>query len=134
MSKRRAAVLAVLAILAAGVGTHLSVQAKRPHCDRKRYDAVRLGMTLEEVSAAIGLPPGDYTGRQFRPSGGYWEREASEAGAAGVRALTWCGTRGMIVVAVDGKGRAVAKEFMPGTGPECPFLAFCRERLPSWGR
>src|SRR5262245_39128795 len=110
MSKRRAAAvaLAVLALLAAGLGTRLLLRS--PRCDLAAYDRVHHGMTLVEVSAAIGGPPRDYTE-------GAWDFEGEAdfhlRRSRSDRVEKWIGARGLIVVFFDKNGEAVDKGFFP---------------------
>jgi hypothetical protein len=99
-------------------------------------------MTVKEVSAAVGAPPGNYraTGRvtaEDLGDGGWEAEECAELGRSGgeVTLEEWVGARGSIHVYFDEEGRAAEKAFCPlRPRPRCPFLAFCRERLPSWGK
>jgi hypothetical protein len=83
MSKRQRLVvgLAVLALLFGGVVTHLHFQRRRPRCDFIAFKKIREGMTLREVRAIVGAPPGDYTvdGQDF-PSMGDWREDVDEEG------------------------------------------------------
>jgi hypothetical protein len=112
MSKSRAAAvaLAVFIALGAGVATRLYFRGRGPRCDRAAYERVHRGMTVAEASAAIGGPPGDYTG-------GAWDFEA-EVDSRGRWSRAdhvekWVGSRGLIVVFFDEQGRAGHKGFLP---------------------
>src|SRR5262249_55853800 len=64
MSKRHAAVvtLTVLALLVAAALAHRDVKGRRLRRDRIAFDAIRTGMTVEEVSAVVGAPPCEWPG------------------------------------------------------------------------
>ena len=99
---RRKVALAALAastlVLGAAI-THLRATGSRPPCGLEEYQAIRLGMTLDEAVAVVGVPPGDYTGghvRDFRSETEYGQqhfiRPASRKSASHVQ---WVGARGM---------------------------------------
>ena len=60
MPKRRLILLGLVAVL--GTGTFVSVLAMmpRPRFSREDFNRIKEGMTLDEVEAVLGLPPGDY--------------------------------------------------------------------------
>ena len=74
MTRRRLVALiglSLLTLLGGAVVAHLQIQGKRSTCGQAAYRAIRKGMTLEEVSALIGLPPEVHV-EEGRLLGGRW--------------------------------------------------------------
>ncbi len=60
MARWRARTLLIaLALLAIGVGIYLCLP-KSPRFTEDQYERIQLGMTLAEVEAVLGCPPGNY--------------------------------------------------------------------------
>ena len=94
---RRRRVIVGLVVL---VGLALAVAALRPRgpqpC-RATFDQVRVGMTYDEVCAAVGGPPGDYS-RGESWWGGYGVKFWGYEG--------WLGPDAQLMVRFDDAGRA----------------------------
>jgi hypothetical protein len=129
--------LGLTALTLAVAVAHLQVVGKRPSCDLAAYEAIRLGMTLEEVSAAVGVQPGDYTeGHSHINIGDYVEGGRQEFLPPASRESSWdrdwVGARGRIYVGFDAEGRAWLKNYTPlRGGPGCALFNWL-ERLADW--
>src|SRR5688572_24574224 len=95
--------VAVLAVLTLGLGvamSHLLAVGKRPSCGLEAYKKIRLGMTLAEATAVIGVPPGDYTGgktREYRSDTEYGQQEfIPPANRKSASSEEWVGAKGRI--------------------------------------
>jgi hypothetical protein len=119
VSKQRTRLVAVVATLlvVAGLVTPLCVPAV--HIDQATGDRIRPGMTLGEVAAVVGGPPGWYEGVRGMmvsgpPSKGYDP--------------SWYGGRGVIVVRLDGDDRVAEAGFYPGQVTERSAVRWAAER------
>jgi hypothetical protein len=59
--RRRVLALVAVAMLAAAGGVALVTLDRRPRITSEQCERVHIGMTLEEVVAILGVPPGDYS-------------------------------------------------------------------------
>jgi hypothetical protein len=127
---RRKVALAVLAastLVLGAVITHLRATGSRPRCGLEAYQAIRLGMTLEEAVAVVGVPPGDYTGghvRDFRSETEYGQSEfIPPASRKSASHAVWSGGKGRISLGFDEDGRVWVKHFTPQRGgPRCAMF------------
>jgi hypothetical protein len=97
------AALVCATLLAASVfiRVHSSPSAR---INLERLDQVMLGMTLKEVEAVFGLPPGDYSGgmNQSTP----WRR-STDGWEPGLKIIEWTSETASCMVIFDASGRAV---------------------------
>jgi hypothetical protein len=122
MRGRQLLLLGVAAALLLAACLALWLAARPARVSRARFEAVRAGMTVEEVEAALGGPPGDYrTGEvKLDLSGGQPEFDnamlAPEVllGERHFRHEWWQGDEGNAWVCFDEDRRVVTKEFTPG--------------------
>jgi hypothetical protein len=126
-SKVALAMLTAVTLTLGVVLAHLQVIGKRPHCGLDAYKRTGLGMTLEEATAVIGVPPGDYTGghvREFRSETEYGQQEfIPPARRESASHETWVGARGRIYLGFDEGGRVRVKDFTPlRGGPRCALF------------
>lgn len=127
---RRKVALAALAVSTLTLGamiTHFRATGSRPRCGLEAYQAIRLGMTLEEATAVVGVPSGDYTGghvRDFRSETEYGQTEFNPpADRKSASHAVWVGARGRISLGFDEGGRVWMKDFTPlRGGPRCALL------------
>jgi hypothetical protein len=127
--RRKLALVALAAstLTLGAVFTHFRATGSRPRCGLEIYQSIRLGMTLEEAAALVGVAPGDYTGgyvRDFRSETEYGQshfiRPASRKSASHA---VWSGAKGRISLNFDEEGRVWAKHFTPQRGgPPCAMF------------
>src|SRR5947209_8126107 len=67
MRRRRVLALVAVALLIGASGVTWTVFWPRPHIAAERYELIQQGMTLAEVSALLGGPPGDYRTEDVGP-------------------------------------------------------------------
>jgi hypothetical protein len=127
---RRKVALAALAAFTLTLGAamaHLQAIQGRPRCGLQAYKAIRLGMTLEEAAAVVGVPPGDYTGghvREYRSETEYGQSEfIPPASRKSASHAEWVGAKGRISLGFDEGGRVSVKFFTPlRGGPRCALF------------
>jgi hypothetical protein len=86
----------LLALVVAVVALpRLNRKTNPPPVSHERYERIREGMTVEEVEAVIGVPPGNYETRRHRRITYAFPWSDS----------IWRGDEGAIAVRFDGSGR-----------------------------
>jgi hypothetical protein len=127
---RRRRVIVGLAVLALAAGTAIVLWPRGPLPSRATFKQVREGMTFEEVCAAVGGPPGDYTGGTRRGPDDLFGLRPYWLGGDPPRGEPWIGDDGMLVVTFDPAGRlacAEVWEVYPASPP--PFWSRLLARL-----
>jgi hypothetical protein len=110
------------------------------------YSKIKLGMTEQEVVAAVGLPPGYYEGEVPRPlSMSRWVKPPplrqsgisyEELDNGGLDLRAWVGRDYVVWVAFDRQGRAVGSfllELYPEGSPEPSPIRWIRNLLRQVG-
>jgi hypothetical protein len=107
MTRRRFLFLSLAAaVVALAIGVWLLWP--RTAITRENAEKIRLGMTLAEVEAILGGPPGNYTGVFFK-------RDVSVPltveGSAGRQ--QWTDTRGVVIVFFDKQEKVMTSMYFP---------------------
>jgi hypothetical protein len=129
MTRSRRRLLVLLAGLAAGavvltVG-YRALQPQEPVLFADAYERLEFGMTLEEVTASLGHPPGNYA-RDHRNEYGWREHGLRRSFSA---EHWWEGDDCMIWVRFD-EGGKVAGLMMVFPSGRTPYLTYLRYSLP----
>jgi hypothetical protein len=117
MRRRVLLSVSILAVLAIGIFVGGWLLQPKPRIDQESYDRIKVGMTLAEVEAIIGAPPGDYgvgTGEievwftwEVKTGDVHWPRLP-----AGER-KEWLGQQHAITVWVNAAGKVVDHSMPP---------------------
>jgi hypothetical protein len=112
MRKRTRWLVGLSACAVVAVAAAVWSSARAVGINRNGYDRIREGMALEEVSALLGKPPGDYrtrewSGERVESDVVYW----TERGGLVFDGYNWFSDDGVIFVGFSKDGRAVGKHF-----------------------
>jgi hypothetical protein len=125
MSRRRV-LLGGVVLLALGVAVvtlpRLTRKINPPAVSHERYGRIKEAMTVEEVEAVLGVPPGDYQTRRHRLI----------ANTLAGGDYVWRGDEGAIVVYFDGSGRVESHLFIDISGDIVDEGPSFVERLKGW--
>jgi hypothetical protein len=129
MNRSRRRLLVLLLCLTVGavvfaVG-HRVLQPREPVLFADAYERLELGMTVEEMTAILGRPPGEYA-RDYRNVYGWTEHGLGRP--FGVEHV-WEGDDCMIRVRFDQGGKAV-RLMMVFPMDRIPYLTYLRYSLP----
>lgn len=115
MSRSRITLAALVAMLGLAF-LSLRPQAPGAGITKANYERITVGMTLQEVEAVLGCPPGDYTdGQALNPH----LRDSAPCGQ-------WLGFGGEVGVDFDPAGRVERKWYAPAV--------IWTRRAPLWDR
>jgi hypothetical protein len=90
----------------------MEINTPRPRVNQQTFDKIRLGMTVADVAAIIGRPPGDH--RFFRaehPTGGLGPADSIGPVGEQVQQAFWYVDEFWIQVGLDSQGKVVAAYF-----------------------
>jgi hypothetical protein len=123
--KRRRAIVGLVVLMLVGVVAGAILWPHGPRPCRATFAQVREGMTYDEVCAAVGGPPGDYTGGTRAGPDLGWSTFAIDD-----RTSFWTCEDGELVAYFGENGRLLGKEIStvyPATPP--PFWSRLFTRL-----
>jgi hypothetical protein len=86
-----------------------------PRCTQRQCEQIRRGMSVEDVAAMLGCPPGDYTGGK-----GIYVAFIDPFPVDAVRrqhAKYWCGRDGAIGLVLDKGGKVRRADWYPALDP-----------------
>lgn len=100
--KRKRLLLAVALLAVSGVAACLTAHSltASPRIDPDTRDRIRPGMRLDEVTAIIGAPPGDYSSLTLAP----WMRAAIRRTSETYDCRVWMDDQYAIVAILDASG------------------------------
>ncbi len=111
MRKRLFAALLILVLFA--IGAVIIFFFSRPQgVTFFGYARVSLGMTSEEVEAAIGVPPGNYSSREDIEIVDHWDSEWHMGQRDVGKSETWYSDDGRLYVIYSSEGEVVFKEWL----------------------
>jgi hypothetical protein len=124
--KRKGLLLAITLLAASGLAAWcLSYSlTMRPRLDPEVRDRIQPGMSLEEVTAIIGPPPGDYASFTLAP----WIRRTIRGTSGEYGTWVWIGDRYAIVVMLDSAGLAQDRTLFEVSEPEDSLV----DKLRRW--
>jgi hypothetical protein len=99
--------------LCAAIVAVIWLPATRSQINQNNYDRIQDGMTLSEVNAILGVPPGDRRTREVMnpqkvaPEETWWRHDNHSCSSAEY----WVSDEGWIWVGFSSDGRAVGKRF-----------------------
>jgi hypothetical protein len=98
-----------------GVAIHAELRRER-RFTQEQSKQVRPGMSVAQVTALLGCPPGDHTGGQ-----GLYVAFIDPFPVAAVRRehpVNWCGYHGAIGLVLDKEGKVRSASWLPALDPE----------------
>jgi hypothetical protein len=131
VAKRKRVLFLAGCVAAVLVASYLALRwaAPRHHINKEGFDAIRVGMSEQEVEAILGGPPGDYSATGAVPCPAAYASSGTllDRGVEDLR--SWVGDDAAINVAFDAGGLVVWKD-------QVPILMHTREalldRVRSW--
>ena len=105
MTKPRLFLLAFAACLGVAVFWGVRLLPPRHRINPESFEKIQVGMTLEEVEAILGVPPGDYATKQH-----VYDLWGGDGVVLGLRhRIAWAGDEGAIHVILSPEGRVSHK-------------------------
>jgi hypothetical protein len=100
----------VLGVLAISImGPVIWIVIPKPGINRQNYLKIQIGMTVDEVTALMGHPPGNYA----RPTSSISATEGESTGEITHEQLFWFGDSGFVVVNFDDNNCVRGAGFCP---------------------
>lgn len=136
MRKRLFIGLGLVVVVLGACYLTLWLTTPRQRVRREAFEHIRVGMTLAEIEAIVGLPPGDYTTRpsviqcaadQEDVAGAYFEYGSRDDPKR--RWREWIGDQGLIVVRLNAESKVSDSGFCDVRPAEPSFLERLRKLL-----
>ena len=132
MKKRRLLLWTWALVMLGACGVTLWLNVPRPGVTRSNYERIREGMTLADVGAILGGPPGNY--QEGRGTFLLFSANGPEGSSPWLRDdvahLIWWGPDVTILLAVSPDGRVLAKHCSPYMPSQPSFWDRLRRLLP----
>jgi hypothetical protein len=104
-------VLCLVAI--AIIGPVIWIAIPKPGINRQNFRKIQVGMSLEDVTALMGRPPGNYAGPTSFILATAQGETIGEIGKTGPRQEAWMSDGGFVIIGLDGNDRVSGAGFSP---------------------